>query len=173
MVMARANPGQKIMSQPKKKQAVVVVHGMGEQRPLETVRSFVKNVWKDDSNIKDSRFWSVPSPHQKSYEQRCYTTSRTTLKKAGSKNNGEAKVDFYGFYWAHHTTGTEYEKLKGWLKSLIFRKPEVYERHRVKHVWWVLLVASLVILIMGSVQVCAASDRVPQWIGTMSCALRS
>ena len=32
----------------KPKTAVIMVHGMGEQRPLETIRSFVKGVYQSD-----------------------------------------------------------------------------------------------------------------------------
>ncbi|MEM9999589.1 MAG: hypothetical protein AAF940_01800 [Pseudomonadota bacterium] len=33
------------------KQAVVIIHGMGEQRPMETLRSFVEAVWRTDPGI--------------------------------------------------------------------------------------------------------------------------
>lgn len=35
------------------KQAVVIIHGMGEQRPMDTLRSFVRAVWQSDKDIKD------------------------------------------------------------------------------------------------------------------------
>ena len=34
-----------------RKQAVVVIHGMGEPVPMDTMRSFVDAVWEDDENI--------------------------------------------------------------------------------------------------------------------------
>lgn len=31
-----------------KKQAVLLIHGIGDQQPMRTLRSFVKAVWSDD-----------------------------------------------------------------------------------------------------------------------------
>ncbi len=35
------------------KQAVIIIHGMGEQRPMDTLREFVKAVWQSDADIKE------------------------------------------------------------------------------------------------------------------------
>ena len=35
----------------KKKIAVVVIHGMGEQKPMQTLRGFVESVWQHDRNL--------------------------------------------------------------------------------------------------------------------------
>jgi hypothetical protein len=38
--------------------AFVVIHGMGEQKPMDTLRGFVNAVWQRD----DSLFWGLPKP---------------------------------------------------------------------------------------------------------------
>lgn len=43
------------------KQAVVIIHGIGEQRPMETLRSFVRAVWQTDPGIIES---DGPGPHK-------------------------------------------------------------------------------------------------------------
>ncbi|HEX2538391.1 MAG TPA: hypothetical protein VHL13_08925, partial [Pseudolabrys sp.] len=44
--------------------AVLVVHGMGSQRPLETVRGVINAVWfdDDDHNKGSKKLWSHPEP---------------------------------------------------------------------------------------------------------------
>ncbi len=45
--------------------AVLVVHGMGSQRPLETVRGVINAVWfKNDNHTQDPHYklWSHPEP---------------------------------------------------------------------------------------------------------------
>ena len=49
-------------------QAVVVIHGMGEQRPMDTINAFVQAVWETDAVITanklphPSQVWSKPDP---------------------------------------------------------------------------------------------------------------
>lgn len=44
--------------------AVLVVHGMGSQRPLETVRGVINAIWFDDDDhtIGSKKLWSHPEP---------------------------------------------------------------------------------------------------------------
>jgi hypothetical protein len=42
-------------------QAVVVIHGMGEQRPMDTIKAFVKEVWETDEVITANK---LPHPTQ-------------------------------------------------------------------------------------------------------------
>lgn len=39
-----------------------------------------------------------------------------------------ARVDFYEYYWAHHTVGTTFEHVKSWLLSVMFRKPSDFPK---------------------------------------------
>lgn len=110
-----------------KKQAVVIVHGIGEQRPMETVREFVETVWAKDSSLKNSRFWSKPSEVSQSYEQRRLTTDYAEYADSSS-NKKTSRVDFYEYYWAHKTVGTTFEHLKSWFLSLLFRSPINYPK---------------------------------------------
>jgi hypothetical protein len=36
---------------PASKQAVVMIHGIGEQQPMDTIKSFVRAVWETDTGI--------------------------------------------------------------------------------------------------------------------------
>jgi hypothetical protein len=104
-----------------KKQAVIVVHGMGEQRPMETLRSFVTAVWEtdDDGSIRkelplERRTWIVPDRRTGILD-----LSRVTTRA----NSAGVRTDFFELYWADVFTGNTLSQLSGWLRGLLFRWP--------------------------------------------------
>ncbi|GAA0854445.1 hypothetical protein [Aliiglaciecola litoralis] len=123
-----------------KKQAVVLVHGIGEQRPMDTVREFVKSVWVKDKALDNTRYWNKPSEISGSFEHRRLTTDYATIK---GQNKQTSRVDFYEYYWAHHTVGTSTEHLKAWLFSVLLRKPSDFPKplQRLLFLVWFLIAA--------------------------------
>jgi hypothetical protein len=119
----------------KTKQAVIVVHGMGEQRPMETLRGFVTAVWETDADghipdVRDEarRTWIVPDRRTGILD-----LSRITTKS----NEAGVRTDFFELYWADVFTGNTLQQLSGWLKGLLFRWPVQVPRDVI---WaWVLL----------------------------------
>jgi len=102
-----------------KKTAVVVVHGMGEQRPMETLWGLVRALWSEDREVGYQReVWSKPEGLTKSYELRRVTTSNGRLE-----NNRDKRIDFFEFYWAHLMTGNTVKGVTSWLFGLLFRRP--------------------------------------------------
>lgn len=104
-----------------KKQAVIVVHGMGEQRPMETLRSFVTAVWETDADgnipqVMDEarRTWIVPDRRNGILD-----LSRITTRA----NEDGVRTDFFELYWADVFTGNTLQQLYGWLRGLLFRWP--------------------------------------------------
>jgi hypothetical protein len=109
-------------------QAVVIVHGMGEQRPMDTLRGFVNAVWTTDTSLTDSfrqtspagqgpsenKSWIKPDAETQSYELRRITTPYDV--------NGR-RTDFYELYWADITEGTTTKRLSGWARGLLWRWP--------------------------------------------------
>jgi hypothetical protein len=63
------------------KQAVVLIHGIGEQRPMETLRNFVRSVWIEGDQLKHPYatpgLWSKPDDVSESFELRRLTTSKS------------------------------------------------------------------------------------------------
>src|SRR5262249_17250683 len=65
------------------KQAIVVIHGMGEQVPMDTLRGFVRAVWETDSEItkndlpNPAEVWSKPDLRTGSLELRRITTRQS------------------------------------------------------------------------------------------------
>jgi len=124
-----------------KKQAVVVVHGMGEQQPMQTIRDFVKGVWMKDPKLDDPHFWNKPSSICQSLEQRRLTTNDPLV--TGTKSR-LPRTDFFEYYWAHHTVDSTLQHLKGWFFSLIWRNP----RHIISHHPLTLLPIYLILWLM-------------------------
>lgn len=114
-------------------QAVVIIHGMGEQRPMDTLRGFVRAVWSTDLDLTDpwagkrtvdpdtdraiNRSWIVPDQRTGSHELRRITTPRATKQAAGK----ELRTDFYEIYWADLMRETPLKRITGWLRGLLLR----------------------------------------------------
>ncbi len=124
----------------KKKQAVLLIHGIGEQRPMDTLRGFVKAVWETDKKVQDEYAkpgtWSIPDTISDSYELRCLTTS---------KNKNEVYTDFYEYYWAHLMEGNKIGHVTAWLKRILFKAPWKLPKPLVG-IWWFLAISGLAIL---------------------------
>jgi hypothetical protein len=115
---------------PRKKIAVVVTHGMGEQIPMETLRNFVEAAWvtnkaehwpKTPSDENSGDIWFTPDPAAGSLELRRITT-RWTKSKVTPTEQGP-RVDFFEFYWADLAEGTTVEEVTDWVQTLLLRWP--------------------------------------------------
>ncbi len=132
------------------KQAVVIIHGMGEQIPMETLQGFVETVWvRDDSLIDQARpdsatggpryentVWSKPDRRNRSFELRRMTTEAI--------DSQHGPTDFFEFYWAHLMYGTTWEQLKAWVIDLLWRSPARVPP-RVRGAWIVLWIISVIV----------------------------
>ncbi|QGY39029.1 hypothetical protein GM415_02380 [Pseudodesulfovibrio cashew] len=94
------------------KQAVVVIHGIGEQRPLETLRGFVDAILPEPEDSSDRKYRSKPDQMAESFELRC-------LQAPGSRTR--PITDFYEYYWAHHMRNSKLSGVVTWLCSLLIR----------------------------------------------------
>ncbi len=111
--------------------AVLVVHGMGSQRPLETVRGIINAVWFDnDDHLKDSthRLWSHPEPSGVDLD----LTVMTTNEIPGIRDGRVA--DFHELYWAHQMSETKAVAVLLWLFELGRRGPHF--KTGMNGLWW-------------------------------------
>lgn len=117
------------------KQAVLLIHGIGEQRPMDSIREFVHSVWTTDHTLHRDHgpdadtVWSKPDSVSKSFELRRLTTG---------KNKNGIRTDFFEFYWAHMIEGTTFDHLTSWLRSILWRKPNRVPDH-LKTEYWILI----------------------------------
>lgn len=134
------------------KQAIVIMHGMGEQVPMSTLHSFVNSVWTTDKNLVDpgkpdpntggprqeNVSWAKPDARNNSTELR-----RVTTEKDASGNY----TDFYEYYWAHMMQGNTWEHFKTWIWDLLLRNPFKRVPARVFHAWAVLWLIALIVIV--------------------------
>ena len=93
------------MSKPKFRQAVLLIHGIGEQRPMSTLRSFVTALVRDD-------FRSKPDDLSKSFELRRLTYYRKL-------DEAEHQTCFFEYYWAYRLRDTSYRHVIDWARRLL------------------------------------------------------
>ena len=104
--------------QGKGRQAVLLIHGIGEQKPMDTLRGFVDAVWSTDKSVHNeygvADVWSKPDTISESFELRRLTTGR---------NRNNVRTDFFEFYWSHLMPGTELSHVVAWARLLLLRAP--------------------------------------------------
>ena len=77
-------------SAPGPRQAVVLIHGIGEQRPMETLRAFVK------AFLKDGTYHSKPDTLSASFELRRLKLRRIDSDDPAARVNDDwPETDFY------------------------------------------------------------------------------
>jgi hypothetical protein len=111
---------------PRPRQAVVVIHGIGEQRPMETLRSFVRGVvGKRGALSKPDRITSTLEL------RRMAVPGDTDAWQPGQ----HVSTDFYELYWAHLMSGTSWHHVIAWVQTLMLR-PAKTVPSRLRAVWW-------------------------------------
>lgn len=102
------------------RQAVVIVHGIGEQRPMSTLRAFVKAVIPEPAVEGCARYHNKPDRLSETFELR---------RLQGLSSRRAPTTDYYEFYWAYHSEGTRFAHILTWLRTLLLRTPgQVPER---------------------------------------------
>lgn len=151
-------PSAATATSPVAKQAVVVIHGMGSQRPMDTIKSFVKAVWETDSEITandlphPSQVWSKPDTRTGSLELRRITTRESIASDAFPRG---VRTDFYELYWADLTAGSTWEEFTAWVEGLLLRPLSRVPRD-VRTAWVVLWIAALCVVAIGVLSVLPA-----------------
>lgn len=133
------------------KTAVVVIHGIGEQTPLETLRGFVETVYQRDRALASLpvdktgllNIAIVPDDVTGSAELRRITTL---------KDGPQKRTDFFEFYWADIMDGTPLDMVTGWIRTLLLRSPLQLPRSaKVRWAWAIMWVFAIIILGAGLV----------------------
>jgi hypothetical protein len=132
--------------------AVLVVHGMGSQRALQTVRGVVDAVWMQGGKTtglsgSPRQVWTHPEYSGVDIDLSVMTTSGMPVKNP----RGEVRsVDFHELYWAHLMSETRAVAVLLWLLELVRKGP--YLKPGMKALWWgasiflCMLLASVVLL---------------------------
>lgn len=156
----------------KGKQAIVLIHGIGEQKPMESLRRFVHAVWTTDKCLIPKRYkegplkdqptiWSKPDRFSKSFELKRITTI---------ENSKHVKSDFFEFYWAHLMYGTTLNQVIAWAKTLLLRKPNTVPKQLLPS--YFLLFSALLISISFLIYAIVAgidprANLLPAWLSAL------
>lgn len=106
---------------PIRRQAVVVVHGQGQQRPMETLREIVDGLLpanQDPDERDKQRYFIVPDELTGSFELHRVTTP-TEEAQPGKVGDGQRKTDFFELYYADLLADTPFRNLANWLRGLL------------------------------------------------------
>ncbi len=138
--------------EPIERQAVVVIHGQGEQRPMGTIRDIVKVLWQfnpelgsvpgdKDADPRGRPIWIVPDDKSGLYELQRVTTP---------VHNGR-RTDFFELYYADLLNATPLRNLWRWLRRLLWIDPaDVPDRMRLPWtMFWLLSLVAFGTLVMA------------------------
>ena len=81
--MTRRNEG---MTRKRVTQAVILIHGIGEHKPMDTIRSFVESILPEPES--GEKYFSKPDKMSESFE----------LRKL--QNRTQPRTHFFEYYWA-------------------------------------------------------------------------
>lgn len=156
-------------------QAVIVIHGIGEQKPMSTLRTFVDAVLPPVATGEE-KYFSKPDQMSEQFE----------LRKL--QNRAQPRTHFFEYYWADKVQGTTFTHVRNWFSSLLFRSPRRIPRQLIL-LWvltWLLILLivtlaatgvmdnyfklteslkSIWVLIFGTGVLCAVQLVVIQYIG--------
>jgi hypothetical protein len=125
-----------------KRQAIVLIHGIGEQRPMSTLRGFVETVvplaMNDELAEHKALYHSKPDSLDETFELRRLMADRPT------------RTDFYEFYWAHLMPDTSWNRVVSWFLLLMWRRPSNVPK-RLVLAWtlsWTLAIVLMVLLVL-------------------------
>ena len=143
---SRETEAQSMVKSTKAKTAIMLIHGMGEPRPMETLWSFVDAVWSTDADLVDAyngAVYAKPDTISDSFDLRRVTTRYWKSRTGEDKR----RIDFFEFYWAHLMTGNTLRHTLSWIVGLFIRRPSSVPP-ALFHLWvvgTVLLVAGMVL----------------------------
>jgi hypothetical protein len=103
-----------------KRQAVVLIHGIGDQRPMDTLRRFVGGVLNDADG---TLYASKPDQFSESFELRRLMTE-----------SDRPRTDFFEFYWQHRMRDHKIQHVLTWMSTLLWRRKATVPPH-LRSLW--------------------------------------
>lgn len=88
----------------KKKQAIILIHGIGEQRPMDTAAMFANAV------VGDEKIYYKPSG---------YGLMGEIKKISIPKKKNRPITDVYEYYWAHEFRDNKFSTINNWIFNLV------------------------------------------------------
>ena len=128
--------------------AVVIIHGIGEQKPMDTLRGFVESI----VGVAEGRqnYFSKPDKLSETFE----------LRRLQAR--GRQGAHFYEYYWAYNVEGTSLFDVLGWLVQLALRSGHDVPA-TAKSLW---LLTRLIGIAFVALAFSGAIGQAQQWFGT-------
>ena len=127
------------------RQAVVIIHGMGEHRPLETLNEFIATALEADRGGK-RLFYSRPDQVVDSYESRRYLAP---VAHGADGNEIRAQTEFFEYHWAHLMQGNRLDDLWPPFRRMLLTVPWNVPAG-LRLVWgafWLLIIGAVVLFL--------------------------
>ena len=105
--------------------AVVIVHGMGEQVPMETVNQFVRTALPRSGRPPERRYFSRPDQVAGSYEARRLVAYPQAFAPTADDPRVHDHFDFYEYHWSYKMTGNRLADFLPTLWRLLWRPPSL------------------------------------------------
>lgn len=119
-----------------KRQAIIIIHGIGEQRPMDTLRGFVSAVAPPIQKSDKPAYYSQPDSASNSYELRRLTANA---------HKHSHKTDYYELYWANLIQDTRITDVFYWIWYL-FARPAGKVPGRIRWVYYTFWISLLVLV---------------------------
>ena len=129
------------------RQAVVIIHGMGEQRPLDTLNGFVNTALFPGAGRDTPEFISRPDEVTDSYESRRYLARKLIVEGTEVR----AQTEIFEYHWAHLMQGNRLEDLWPTTRRMIFLLPW-FVPTGLRVIWailWALIIVAAVLIVMA------------------------
>lgn len=108
----------------RERQAVILVHGIGEQRPGQLLREFISNVFGSDAR---ERYFVKPDYVSSLFEMRMASVPRYERTRP--------TTDIYELYWAHLIRDTTLAQVYRWLLRLARSRDDRIPKTLIRLVW--------------------------------------
>lgn len=123
--------------------AVLIVHGIGNQRPLDTLRGVVRTVWTTDKAV------SGPKADHWLHFDRIHGDVDLPVVTTSAVVGHDHQIEFHELYWAHAMAGTRLPAVLLWLFDFVRKGSQPLRRDLVR--LWYVAVSFLVVLIAAAV----------------------
>jgi hypothetical protein len=142
-----------MVARQKIRQAVVIVHGMGEHRPLDTLNGFINAGLPPIAGVeREDQYYSRPDEVTDSFEERRYLAPRRPQQPPYT-NDPEtyAQTEFFEYHWAHLMQGNKFSDLWPAFTHMLLRTPRTVPNGLLV-VWalfWILIAVGIWFFVWG------------------------
>lgn len=150
------------------RQALIVVHGIGEQIPGQTLREFTTAIFPRSGDAQPAaEDQTYVEPHYVSYVKPDYASKLFEMRIVsvrGDRAAGRPTTDVYELYWAHLIRDTTVGQVYSWALRLLLAKQRDLPKNLTPHVWAIRVVILAAILAVPILTYTGVISQVAAWL---------